>query len=590
MPQEIIEKYNELYHTNIDAKGMIAAVSSLLVAHKDAEMRDEMLKKYLMESYSETAAQYQYDKMSRQIRGESTEGYNTEPQDLLADYLTVFKGVVNTVSEQLVEDARQARIDAKAATQKAFQAAEDARNAFNDSLKEKNNEKSRNLKAEFEKLKQKYQAAQANEQNVFTFEHYTPTMRNFTLTSHDVQSMMKSQMAGYTFKDYRRHQLKTLGVRDPSFRAELPRTNRGVHISDLKEEEQQKLMETWVTKQLMQEELDSRSWWSKNIWNRGEAKAMREYIGIADQVIHEASKGGDPKHFEDMVNNILMKGYEKHSGNIVSAMGNFAGQFTYNNEPVRQLEIKKERIAEENRLREEREKEEAARKKAEKEQKKSDDKKLADEQAKQRDEQKAMWESKKAAFKPTIDAINAKNKANEEALNGQSLYQRLQDPKFMPSFNPSRHLNEIDAVNKTASILKKQNATVALDVVKKNADKLKLMHQFIKMVNTQDAEAQAFIDKANEVYEGCKNIEAEQEKLAADSGYAKVENVEELIAAAEKEKAKEKKQAVKAGNNVPEKESVHISVEQIDGVKPAEVSPVHEENVVSQDPMAKSNP
>ena len=588
MPQELIAKYNERHHTNIDANAMMGAVSSILVAHKDAEMRDEMLKQYLMENYSAMAAQYQYDKMSRQIRGESTEGYNTEPQNLLAEYLIVFSAVVNSVSEQRLEDARQAKIEAKEATERAFQAAEDARNAYNDSLNENNRDKSRNLKAEYEKLEKKYQTAKANETNVFTFEKYTPTMRNFTLTSHDVESMMKSQMAGYTFRDYRRHQLKTLGVRDPSFRAELPRTNRGVHISDLKEEEQQKLMETWVTKQLMQEELDSRSWWSKNIWNRGEAKAMREYIGIADQVIHEASKGGDPKHFEDMVNNILMKGYEKHSGNIVSAMGNFAGQFTYNNEPVRQLEIKKERIAEENRLREEREKEEAARKKAEKEQKKSDDKKLADEKAKQREEQKALWESKKAAFKPTIDAINAKNKANEEALNGQSLYQRLQDPKFMPSFNPSRHLDEVAAVNKTASILKKQNATVALDVVKKNADKLKLMHQFIKMVNTQDADAQAFIDKANEVYGGCKNIEADQEKLAADPNYVKIENVEELIAAAEKEKEKAKQQAAKGGNNEPKKESVQIDPEQIDGVQPTEVSPVHKEDeVLSKEPMAK---
>jgi hypothetical protein len=269
-------------------------------------------------------------------------------------------------------------------------------------------------------------------------------------------------------------------------------------------------------------------------------------------------------------------------------MEKFAGEFAYNNEPVRQLEIKKERLAEEQRLREEREKEEETRRKAERKQQKDNDKKLADEKAKQRDEQKALWESKKAAFKPTIDAINEKNKANEEALNGQSLYQRLQDPKFMPSFNPSRHLDEVNAVNKTASILKKQNATVALDVVKKNADKLKLMHQFIKMVNVQEADAQAFINKANEVYEGCKKIEAEQEKIAANPNYAKVENIEELIAAAEKEK--EKQQTAKNANNAPQKESVHINPEQIDGVQPQELSPAHQEHTVSKEPMAKNNP
>ena len=249
---------------------------------------------------------------------------------------------------------------------------------------------------------------------------------------------------------------------------------------------------------------------------------------------------------EQILNGMLSKVYEKLDDNTVGhEMSKFAQNFRANDELLRALEEKKVRIAEENRIREEREKEEAAKRNAEKQQKKDNDKKLADE----KEAQKALWESKKAAFKPTIDAINDKNKANEEALKGQSLYQRLQDPKFMPSFNPSRHLDEVNAVNKTASILKKQNATVAYEVVKKNAAKLQLMNAFIKMVDKKEADAQAFINKANEVYEGCKNIEAEQEERAADSNYAKVDNVEELIAAAEKEKAKQ--QAAKNANNAP---------------------------------------
>ena len=463
MPHQLIQDYNNRHHTNIDAEGMIATVSSLLVAYKEAEMRDEMLKKYLMESYSKMAAQYQYDKMSRQIRRESTEGYTAAPQELLGEYLAVFQVVVYSVSEQRLEDAKQAKIEAKAATERAFQAAEDARIAYNESL-EGDRAKSRDLKAEYEKLEKKYQTAKANETNVFTFTKYTPTMNNLALGSYDVKSLMESQLAGFTYRDFRRHQLKTLGVRDSVFASELPNTNQNLGFGDVKPEMQQKIMETWVTKQLMQEELDSRSWWSKNIWNRREAKAMREYIARANVVLSQANQYGDQGHFENMLNSLLSKGYEKLDDDTVGKeMRSFAANFRSNDQPLRELADKKERIAEENRRREEREKEEAAKRKADIAQKKSDDKKLADEKAKQREEQKALWESKKAAFKPTIDAINDKNKANAEALKDQSLYQRLQDPKFMPSFNPSRHLDEVHAVNKTASILKKQNATVALE-------------------------------------------------------------------------------------------------------------------------------
>lgn len=585
---ELIEDYNKRHHTNIDADGMMASVSSLLIANNDAETRDEMLKKYLMDSYSKMAAQYQYDKMSRQIRGENIDDYTATPHGLLGEYLAVFQIVVNSVSEQRLEDARQAKIEAKAATERAFQAAEDARIAYNDSLNDVDRARSLALKAELERLEQKYQAARANENSVFTFTKYTPTMSNLALGSDDVKSLMESQLAGFTYRDFRRHQLKTLGVRDSVFASELPSTNQNLGFGDLKPEMQQKIMETWVTKQLMQEELDSRSWWSKNIWNRREAKAMRQYIAQANVILRESNQFGDQEPFERMLNSILSKGYEKLDDFTVGhEMSKFAANFRMNDEPLRALEERKERLAEEQRNREKLEKEEEVRRKAERAQKKSDDKKLADE----KEAQKAQWKAKKDAFQPAIDAINDKNKANEEALKGQSLYQRLQDPKFMPSFNTSAHLDEINAVNKTASILKKQNATVALDVVMKNADKLKLMHAFQKMVDKKEGEVQAFIDKANEIYEGCKKIEAEQEKIASDPGYAKVENVEELIAAAEKEKEKSKQQAAKGGNNEPKKESVQINPEQIDGVQPTEVSPVHKEDeVLNKEPMSKNNP
>ena len=578
---EIIEDYNNRYHTNIDAEGMMASISSLLIAHNNAETRDEMLKKYLMESYSEMAAQYQYDKMSKQIRGENIAGYTATPHGLLGEYLAVFNIVVNSVSEQRLEDARQAKIEAKAATERANQALEDAIIAYNNSLLN-DRARSRELKAEYERLEQKYQAAKANENNVFTFTKYTPTMNNLALGSNDVKSLMENQLESFTYSDYRdfrRHQIKTLGVRSSVFASELPNTNQNLKFSDLNLQGKQKIMDTWVTKQLMQEELDSRSWFSKNIWNRREAKAMREYIARANVVLSEANHYMDNDQFEQILNNMMSKSYETLDDNTVGhEMSKFAANFQSNDEPLRALEEKKKRIAAENRMREEREKQEAAKRKIENQQQKDNDKKRADEQ----EAQKTQWEAKKEAFQTAINAINEKNKANEEALKGQSLYQRLQDPKFMPSFNPGTHFDEGRAINAVGKILKQQNATVALSVLMKNAEKLKLMHTFKKMVDKKEGEAQAFIDKANEVYEGCKKIEAEQEKIAADPNYAKVENVEELIAAAEKEK-----QLAKNANNAPKKESVHIDAKQIDGDQPQELSPPHKENTVSKEPMAK---
>lgn len=573
MTQQLIQDYNKRYHTNIDAVGMMGAVSSILVAYKDAEMRDEMLKQYLMESYSEMAAQYQYDKMSRRIRGESTEGYKAVPQDLLGEYLVIFNVVVNSVSEQRIEDANQAEIDAKAATERAFQTAEAARIAYNNSLNPDNIERSRNLKAEYNKLEQKYQTAKANEKNVFTFEKYTPTMRNFTLGSHDVQSLMDSQLAGFTYEDFRRHQLATLGVLDPVFTKELPSLDRNVGIEDLEPDDQQNIMETWVTKQLMQEELDSRTWWSKNIWNRREAKAMRDYIEKANTVLRNANPYGEHERFESILNDMLSKGYEKIDDTVGQGMRTFAANFASNNELLRALEEKKIRNAEENRIREERAKEEVANRKAEREQKK-----LVDEQ--EREEQKAQWNAKKEAFQPAIDAINAKNKGNFDALEGQSLHQQIQDPKFMPSFNIKTFYDQVNALNEVGKLLKSPNASkVTLNVLMKNSEKLKLMKQFHKL-DQKTTEAQTFIDKANEIYEGCQNIQAEQEQIASDPDYVKYESLKELKALTNKNK----EEKIKDQQVVNDPNRAKIKIEMNDNNESQELSPVHTEKKEIQPP------
>ena len=574
MPQELIKKYNERHHSNINAIDMMGAVSSILVAYKDAEKRDEMLKQYLMESYSVIAGKYQHDKMSKQIRGESTAEYKAKPQELLGEYIGIFTVVVNTVSEQRLEDAKQAAIDAKAATEKALQAAEAARIAYNDSLKT-NLSASRGLKAEFDKLNEKYQTAKKNEKDVFTFEKYTPTMRYFTLGSHDVQNMMNSQMAGYTYKDFRRHQLKTHGVLDPMFQNDLPSLQRNVDLGNLKREEQERIMQTWVTKQLMQEELDSRTWWSKNILNRKEAKAMRDYIANANTVLENANHG-DQEYFEDVLNAMLLKGYEKIDNTLENNMNEFAAKFQVNDSALRALAEKKEQEAQEQRDREEQERLAREERKNAKKQAANDLREKQNQEEAKKNELKQAFNDKKAVFQSAIDEINAKNKANTDALEGQTLFQQLQDPKFVPSFDNKTFWNQFKALNDLGSYVKSKDMPQStVDIIYKNRDKLKLMNEFMKMTDPQKLEknsnytADDYIKKANEIYKGCQDIQKEQEKIAQNADYVKFSGSTELKALrslTDEEKAQRK--------NKPEK--VNIDINQVNGEQPDEVSPVHE--------------
>ena len=253
-------------------------------------------------------------------------------------------------------------------------------------------------------------------------------------------------------------------------------------------------MQTWVTKQLMQEELDSRTWFSKNIWNRKEAKAMRDYIANANTVLENANHIGDQVYFEGVLNAMLSKGYEKIDDMVEHKMNSFKGEFERNDRALREIADRKEREQQEQKA-----KEDAA--------------KLKEQQANQRKEEEKQ---KREEVKKATDAIKKKFKDDRDAIKEKSANDKLFDVRFVPSYDKKAFDSQMSVMNKMTDYLNKKDIPEsARNVFLKNAEKLNLMKEYHDM--SQEATAKELVDKVNSVADGLEKIS--NDLKAANEGY-----------------------------------------------------------------------
>ena len=81
---QTIQDFNRSHHTTIDVNSMVSAVSSILTTYSNAQMRDERLKKYFLDSYSEVAGQYQRNKLLAQYGGQDMQDFTANPGSIFS--------------------------------------------------------------------------------------------------------------------------------------------------------------------------------------------------------------------------------------------------------------------------------------------------------------------------------------------------------------------------------------------------------------------------------------------------------------------------------------------------------------------------
>ena len=535
---QTIQDFNRSHHTTIDVNSMVSAVSSILTTYNEAQMRDERLKKYFLDSYPEVAAQYQRNSLLAQYDGQDMNDFTANPGSMLNEYLALFYVVVNSVSEMRIRDAQQAAIDAKEATRKAEEAMEAARAAYNDSLNgDRSN--SRALKDDYDKAEQKAKAAKKNEENAFTFTRYTPSMPHFGLGSKDAEKLMNDQLSSFNFLDIRRQQIATRGVTHPSFLEEVTDMSETLYtIASV--QEQQKLREIWVTRELMHEELESRSWFSKYIWNRAEAKAMRNYIDSSTRLLQTALFNTN-EQVENDIKKMLAGGFYDFGEEAEAAMSDIKKLCSINDKALEEKQAKKD-----------------AKKVADNLKVKQEEKELADQRAKQ---------EKKNEIKAVTDSLREKYKADREALKGKSINDRIFDIRFKPSFDKKTFGQQVTVMEHITKnyLNKKDIPESARNVFMKNVEKINLMKEYHEL--GEELSAQSFIDKANSVSQAIDEIDnAARAELQDYVPYSY-------------------EQLKKAPDKV-EKEHLTVNLES-NWEQKDEVAPKHEAPDLSKEPMVK---
>jgi hypothetical protein len=156
------------------------------------------------------------------------------------------------------------------------------------------------------------------------FNPYESTMDYFGFSGLDALKMLDNQLNSHTYIEARRSQIESSGVTNPAYFAECSQTfGENVKYQNASADVKRKMQEVYITKQLMQEKLDSHtgiSGWLWRITHRTETNAMKSYIGYARNALFSA--GFDKAAEAEAIDAMSERGYfsAEYSGSILDAV------------------------------------------------------------------------------------------------------------------------------------------------------------------------------------------------------------------------------------------------------------------------------
>lgn len=337
---ETVNSFNTKYNVGIDGPAVTAAISNLLTTTNDRELRDDLIKAYVIKSYRSMARDTQPAKIQNQLLGVPG-APETTAKGMLDDYVELVKQAVAEASAQLVKDAAQAEIDAKADLEAAKKAEAEAL-------------------AEFEKLKTQqnldaYEAAKTkvevkSNKEIFKFEPYEQTENYFGMTSKEAEKLITSQLNHFSNLEACNFLVERLGVRNPRFINEV-NAHQVVDYNSATAEQKKSLQNIYHTKKIMEGKLNEKGIgaWFWRVFHRSHVKAMNNYVKASTALLQNSKFDENAvRDAEAMAN----QGYGYNSEEIKSAVDEY--KVTLANADKRVQDREAEKLAQE-RAREERE-------------------------------------------------------------------------------------------------------------------------------------------------------------------------------------------------------------------------------------------
>lgn len=465
---QIVDDLRNKHGVEVDVNAIFNAATTIMTTYSGNREREAKMREYIKESYGNLAEEYQQRKMQAMLAGQSA--FNlADIQEIFNSYLEIVSEATKQTSERLKEEsdraldaAKKELAEAKAKEIEVKKVFEEAKKLYEEA-KAKNSPDVNKLKADALpkneaalKAEEERKRKERKEESTFRYEPYKPVIENFGLSTKEVEDIITEQVDSYTYLDARKFQLKNFGVRNPMFREELSAAfGNNVLYSAASAEAKAKMHESFVTKQLMQERLNSKGFFWK-LFHRAETRSMREYIAAAEEALTSAKF---PKEAEELAKAMAEKGFGAESVDMEAIKDGIKEKFAANDVKIKELEERDRKRQEEKELEAQRklEEERKAKELAAKEEEVRKQKQLEEERIKKEQLQKDYDEALQAmqtdeyadkffekGFKPEMDLakINAQfkvaNRIGREYLQGNAELDKATKHVFAGNFEKIR--------------------------------------------------------------------------------------------------------------------------------------------------------
>ena len=234
--QELIRNLNQQAHVEINGDLIRSTIGNLLSKTNDQQMREENIRKFITNTYSQIAEEFERRRAEGMLTSSDTASKITSYE--------FFTGYVNIVSEIAKESSAQLLTQVETEKEHLKRVVANAKKAYDDAKKEletrENNYKARHNGSlegiedipDYKKYRDDVEIAnikldnalERQEQGVNSIDAFEPTPY-FGMSAKTAKSLLEKQIKTCNYMDLRREQIERVGFKSNSYVIEIENAN-----------------------------------------------------------------------------------------------------------------------------------------------------------------------------------------------------------------------------------------------------------------------------------------------------------------------------------------------------------------------------
>lgn len=310
---ELIQNFQEKNRIQLNGNEMRMAIDRILTVNTNNKERESLIREYIVSVYPQIADEFERNRVRTSVENIRS-APKTTAVDFFEEYVNIVSQIVKESSDQFTAEAIENAEKVNKNLEEAEYKHENAVSKYEDAQMFQTSGTNINMskyRTELDDAQAALSIAKQKKESLTPFTPYESSMDYFGISGLDALKMLNEQLNAYNYMDMRRSQIETQGVTSSAYITDLYSDfPQNVKYQNASADDKRKMQQVYVTKQIMQEKLDSHkgvSGWLWKLVHRSETKAMNNYIASASSALFNA--GFDEAAAAEAIDAMSERGY-----------------------------------------------------------------------------------------------------------------------------------------------------------------------------------------------------------------------------------------------------------------------------------------